>query len=1028
MNTININGITLKDFDHVANALPTSIKSSGHVLSYSLAPNYYSGERGNWTTYTSTFGLMVYNLLAEAAVEIDYAADISKGNSRAISGCAYNSPAGTTAVAGDRYMLTLDIDNWSDAAAEMVSSIIDNHQHMIYTTSSHTIAEPKIRVLVPITTPYAINDTITTAALKQWVASFGADASCVNHTQKAIAPTPARSFYVNWNTTGDVFDITRIVKSYDRSSSAKYAAIAQVEYVNDLIVLDTDASKIDGNMFYNSIIDAIQIKESCQRMHLSSVIDHNKRIMLIAGMTALRIPEEVIQRVWRDITDLNNDYRKDRNDASKVRNPHYGMVAKYVSFDVLTACNIIQSPNVDNYDILESKFDKSITLKAGEYLDADKHYGSAKRVLVSAAMGTGKNYCWQGKQDVIVLSPLRTIVKQYGSDNNPEYDHNLVYDQSSKLLKMIANKQLDPSEKILVIDEVHTLALASDYRGRSIDAVNSLMQQNWKRVIMQSATINPDDWAASIQYDESIHIAKEGSANIVYHHVDIDATAIVDSFGNVTSKDNVGIVAASVAEQLVKNGQLVIMLRNDIDANKATAEGMTARGIGAHHICADNTADETDTIAYDLATNNDFTMGAHGLKLLVGTNSLVEGISIKDDVDTASVIVCEHTDIAYIKQIAGRFRKAKTVHIYHVYSRQKETVDTIEGRYNKIDWHAMNRITALAHISATRNITGYDDAALGIAHSGTSGMDNHASRVGLKLINGSYVSSGNSIFVAANYADARTQIFHSNDGIRNKILYQYGISNGDDWMTMFGNDIELKNAIMTNVESDIKVARANVKVKNDDRRDRVIAQINNLLAIMPDDTGTTDVYNWVIDWKKTTGNDVYDLTITVLTELFKIAIPKDQKMSYVDSIKNTHINNITSKVKTYVTNTMASSGTTLAATLPAAVVVGKVYSVDELNEIVASTIRANIYKLITKDEYGEIDMYQALRTFVGAQNKDLYTKKDGKKTQIEFDAKHGTISVDITQVTPVLKKFGVVLERKRVTESGVRSWAFVRVA
>lgn len=301
--------------------------------------------------------------------------------------------------------------------------------------------------------------------------------------------------------------------------------------------------------------------------------------------------------------------------------------------------------------------------KTIDYLGKDD-YGTRKKVLMCADMGTGKNHYWTNLPDdsevkFIMLVPYLTIVGQQGSTNKADIDKVLTYDSARTILNMINYGAINPKDKILIIDEAHNF-LFSYYRLPAMHSVKALLKYDWKQIIFQSATVRSDSFDDIIDFD--VKIRRKTSRDITLSYSRIFQTSPNWQMAEILNE----IV------RLPKDEKSIVLYNNKSGCEKFAAS-LRAHGVKVAIVTAVTTKKEGE-IAKELAQNSDFCMG--DIDVLLGTNSLVEGISIQDNITVGNVFIMDdsstHPD--HIKQVCGRFRKASTVNAIHYCATSKYNI------------------------------------------------------------------------------------------------------------------------------------------------------------------------------------------------------------------------------------------------------------------------------------------------------------------------------------------------------------------
>lgn len=542
--------------------------------------------------------------------------------------------------ANQRSLLIFDFDKDNAIDLDFIHKLFEQFVYIAYTTHSHGINGNRYRVILPL------KQQLTTFEWAEWakttVAQFVLNSNIVNDSssltfaqfQKFPAINPAVGYcevVINDKDTCELFDVFEL----ERVEAPKQQLFVE--------------NNINNNVNYKGIVRLLKLKLNqltyTQRYSLATSLyqlgcrDYQLFEELDNAVKAFDAKKSV-RDFWADLPKETKDY------------------TKFV-LNKLTQSDKVAVRLEEEFKVIEAEWDRELEV---DFLSI-QDYSNAKYVLMCADMGTGKNYCWdQSNVKHRMLVPLRSIVGQYGSDNNIHNHSITTYDQSVKLIELIDAKIINPREEILIIDEAHNFATAA-FRIKALTNMFLLLKYDWKQVIFQSATISSNELDSIITFDIKIKASKRNAAQLNYARLQI---------ASQTEQMQEAI------KQIIKNKEhniKSIVLFNDKDKLLELKDSIEQLSIHESDpilveiVNAELTKDNT-AIAYDLANNSNFKM--NNIDVLIGTTSLVEGISIQDDIEQASAIVIGREPIQYIKQLCGRFRKAKTINCLHLAANYKD--------------------------------------------------------------------------------------------------------------------------------------------------------------------------------------------------------------------------------------------------------------------------------------------------------------------------------------------------------------------
>jgi len=543
--------------------------------------------------------------------------------------------------AKQRHLICLDFDQ--NPNIDLIKKRLSPLVYFLYTTHSHTSSFGKYRVIIPMMQGYSKTEWVSwvkptlISAFKQIIPAQDLDLSCFTFGQIGYFPVINSTSFKQVELFFNDGDDTRILE-VEKLPVVKYTPPA-VTYTPEVIDPLT-ADNVD------KVIDFLIAHPHMQQLDYVSNNAHGAptRMVLATSLFSIGATDAQVMRAdnalkRKSIGEVKGSTTKLNLKATKTRrNGHAGILRKYVPYESQLELGLSKPYKVGKN---EWNIEKSV-----DYLSlAD--YTDAKRVLICADMGTGKNHLWSNTNVAHrVLAPLRSIVGQQGSTNNVYKDKTTTYDQAKRLIELIESKEINPMDEILVVDEAHNLLLA-DYRLAALSNVESLLAYDWKQIIFQSATIASDSFDMLLDFDIKVRIDKIGKATLTYYRFYKNAD---EGFEDIT-------------KTILSTGYKSLILFNNQEKLLQYQEVLKQLEISSFIVSAETTRDQS-TEAYKLANSDNYTMG--DVQVILGTNSLVEGISIQDDITNANVFIIGNEPPEYIKQLCGRFRKAKKVDCYHI--------------------------------------------------------------------------------------------------------------------------------------------------------------------------------------------------------------------------------------------------------------------------------------------------------------------------------------------------------------------------
>lgn len=311
-----------------------------------------------------------------------------------------------------------------------------------------------------------------------------------------------------------------------------------------------------------------------------------------------------------------------------------------------------------------SKYNGEWTLEPNQYISSvfNKMDLSSGVNLVNSSVGTGKttqfiqeanpetNEKARAKPGYIVLVPLTSIRLSFEGDNDVFSTGICTWNQIETILKH-SNKEYF-ADKTLVIDEVHGFFLDYGYKANVINRLIASFPL-FKSVIMMSGTATPNDFSG-IEFNKVYKINKPSEARKVISTV--VSTRVQDL----------------VLNQLNSSKRKTIVLLNDKAQCEALNQMCTRTGL---------------VVNADKKSNDDvvelYVSGQMKVEVLYGTYSIVEGLSIENQLEEVDIVIVGDEHPARIEQFTNRFRKISKLKNVTYYVNRREVVEV--GIFNRAE-------------------------------------------------------------------------------------------------------------------------------------------------------------------------------------------------------------------------------------------------------------------------------------------------------------------------------------------------------
>jgi hypothetical protein len=311
-----------------------------------------------------------------------------------------------------------------------------------------------------------------------------------------------------------------------------------------------------------------------------------------------------------------------------------------------------------------SKYNGEWTLEPNQYISCVFHKMDLTSGvnLVNSSVGTGKttqfiqeanpetNQKARAKPGYIVLVPLTSVRLSFEGDNDVFNTGICTWNQIETILKHSNKKYF--ADKTLVIDEVHGFFLDYGYKANVINRLIASFPL-FKSVIMMSGTATPNDFSG-IEFNKVYKIYKPSEARKVISTV--VSTRVQDL----------------VLNQLNSSKRKTIVLLNDKAQCEALNQMCTRAGLVVN-------ADKKSN--YDVVEL--YVSGQMKVEVLYGTYSIVEGLSIENQLEEVDIVIVGDEHPARIEQFTNRFRKISNLKNVTYYVNRREVVEV--GIFNRAE-------------------------------------------------------------------------------------------------------------------------------------------------------------------------------------------------------------------------------------------------------------------------------------------------------------------------------------------------------
>ncbi|MBF8474307.1 hypothetical protein FMJ45_25585 [Klebsiella michiganensis] len=294
-----------------------------------------------------------------------------------------------------------------------------------------------------------------------------------------------------------------------------------------------------------------------------------------------------------------------------------------------------------------AKYDGEWTLGEGEYLSDVSHdmdFTSGVNLLI-ADVGTGKTVHWTQQENVKFVAPLTSIVASIGDVNSLTDGDVGTWNQIESIIREKDKSKF--KELTLVVDECHGLFVDYGYKSKTINRLIDTFKY-FKSVVLMSGTVEAD-YYSSIKFNKVYRVRKPSKAKktVRTFFCTKKDEILIDWINSLTNK--------------------TIVLINDKDLGSVVSSKINRKNLVVN---AD--VKKTDEV------NSFFKNKAMGdYEVIIGTNSIVEGLSIEDELNDVDIVIWSDLVPERIEQFCNRFRNvSNSKNVWYFVDRRKvEIID-----------------------------------------------------------------------------------------------------------------------------------------------------------------------------------------------------------------------------------------------------------------------------------------------------------------------------------------------------------------
>ncbi|MTC52671.1 hypothetical protein GKR56_05315 [Providencia alcalifaciens] len=540
------------------------------------------------------------------------------------------------------YAIVIDIDG--DYTVKYVKDKLKEYEYLLYSTGSQGLkVGDHFRVILPLLNPVS-KDEYNSFSKSLESMFYYSDPSFCKRLQIQYLPRINKiyeSVFISEYNPGVFFDISKLEKNQ----------IIENEFNSDVF------KKIENNYIYE-----VENKDEI----LALIIDENRWSLSYDEKLKLT---SILKNAGYEKSDIIEtidlvrklDSKNSGLDMYEKANTSYGSILSLRNF-LPEKSKILLNTNAVINDF-NSNYDFEYNLSEGQYLSDiidDIKFKEGINLLI-ASTGIGKNHAMMKREKTKIITPLTSIVEQSGSNND-------LYKNSIATWNQIKHLMDEPSECKqwdLVIDEAHGIIFDYDYKYETIETLQQAIKL-FNKVIFMSGTIKPE-YFSNIKFETISKVTKTDNTlkQIQTYFCKSKEDSIIRDLKNSERKSilliNDKVKGNYIGEQ---SGKKFILVNADLK-NEENVKNLFSTGIMGDYDC------------------------------IIGTNSIVEGLSIIDELDEVDIFICEETDPDRIEQFTNRFRKIKKLKNVNYYIDSNSIIKTNDNNIEKVIESAKELANAL---------------------------------------------------------------------------------------------------------------------------------------------------------------------------------------------------------------------------------------------------------------------------------------------------------------------------------------------